>query len=528
MMQSHAPTSRHKPAGYFHRNGLLSQLISLLLAWTMVMSSLPAYATDQPRAEWVHSLDAITRPTTDPAPHRPAPQMATRPAIAKTVAAPRLATSPTVAALHAPALPGSLPGSNQGSDLLSNAFGGGLFTLPLQAQDSPLEVSVGFADNSSPSANFPEPWNETNPLINFVGGGTVYRAGAIRLDNPGSLPVTVDSVKVDLGRPGPVFQLWQNIVVPAGGSTILTQAQDGNFNTSASPIVGCGLQLAQNETRIPKVTVTIAGTSTDYMDSAHVLDTGGFDSSCRGNQSLDWRAIGSAGIESAGGSIQLIVDGAPHAVGTQDTTTVQVNDAAGQPLGNVPVKLNVLNGPNAGKKFSGTTDVSGAAIIQYSGATQGNDLIQAVVPNFSSGSLASQQASTVWTSADACAAPAAPNAAASRLVYIGQNSVSFGDTMRLAVLLSDGTGNPLTGRNVSFSFGGQTFPATTDSNGTAKVLASTLPMGQSTVNVNFAGDANFQAAQLSASVTVLPAPHCCAIPDRTWSQLWDSNRSLRC
>ena len=193
-------------------------------------------------------------------------------------------------------------------------------------------------------------------------------------------------------------------------------------------------------------------------------------------------------------------------MGTQDTTTVQVNDAAGQPLGNVPVKLSVLNGPNAGKNFSGTTDVSGAAIIQYSGATQGNDLIQAVAPNFSSGSLASQQTSTVWTSADACAAPAAPNAAASRLVYIGQNSVSFGDTMRLAVLLSDGTGNPLTGRNVSFSFGGQTLPATTDSNGTAKVLASTLPMGQSTVNVNFAGDANFQAAQLSASVTVLPAP----------------------
>ena len=181
--------------------------------------------------------------------------MATHPAIAKTVASPRLATSPTVAALHAPTLRGNLPGNNQGSDLLLNAFGGGLFALPLQAQDSQLQVSVGFADNSSPSANFPEPWNETNPLINFVGGGTVYRAGAIRLDNSGSLPVTVDSVKIDLGRPGPVFQLWQNIVVPAGGSAILTQTQDGNFNTSASPIVGCGLALAQNETRIPKITV---------------------------------------------------------------------------------------------------------------------------------------------------------------------------------------------------------------------------------------------------------------------------------
>jgi hypothetical protein len=57
MMRSHAPASTGKQAGYFHRDGLLSQLISLLLAWTMVMSSLPAYATDQRRAEWVHSLD---------------------------------------------------------------------------------------------------------------------------------------------------------------------------------------------------------------------------------------------------------------------------------------------------------------------------------------------------------------------------------------------------------------------------------------------------------------------------------------
>ena len=75
--------------------------------------------------------------------------MATHPAVAKTVASPRLVTSPTVAALHAPMLPRNLPGNNQGSDLLLNAFSAGLFTLPLQAQDSQLQVSVGFADNSS-------------------------------------------------------------------------------------------------------------------------------------------------------------------------------------------------------------------------------------------------------------------------------------------------------------------------------------------------------------------------------------------
>ncbi|HEX3155413.1 MAG TPA: Ig-like domain repeat protein, partial [Candidatus Angelobacter sp.] len=501
MMQSHIPASVRKQAGYFHRNGLLSQFLSVLLAWTMVMSSLPVYATDQPHAEWVHSWDvnAITKPVTEPAQHSPASPMA-RTTIAKTIASPRPAANPTIAALHAPVLPG-----NQGSDFFLNVFGGGLFAPPLQAQDSPLEVSVGFADNSSPSANFPEPWNESNPLVNFVGSGTVYHAGAIRLDNPRSLPVTVDSVKVDLGRPGPVFQLWQNIVVPAGGSTILTQTQDGNFNTSASPIVGCGLALASNETRIPKITITIAGTSTDYPDTAHVLDTGGFDSSCRGNQSLQWRSVGTAGPESPAGSIQLISDGAPHAVGTQDALMVQVEDAGNVPLANAPVTLSVVNGPNAGKTFSGTTDSGGSATIAYSSSLQGTDLIAAVVRNASNGTMQSQQASTTWSSADVCVAPAAPNAAASRLIYVGQNSISFGGILRLAALLTDGTGNPLSGRQLSFAFAGQTLIATTDANGAAAVAASALPVGASAVSISYSGDANFQAAQLSTTANVVPA-----------------------
>jgi RHS repeat-associated protein/uncharacterized repeat protein (TIGR01451 family) len=126
--------------------------------------------------------------------------------------------------------------------------------------------------------------------------------------------------------------------------------------------------------------------------------------------------------------------------------------------------------------------------------------------NLSGSSLPSQQATATWSSADVCAAPASSSAAAARLIYIGQNSVSFGDTMRLAVLLTDGTGNPLSGRSVSFTFAGNSSAATTDGNGTAMVLASTLPAGQATINISFAGDAGYQPAQLSFAVTVLPAP----------------------
>jgi RHS repeat-associated protein len=503
-MALHRCVRRRQSHPLFASNSLIRKLVCLLAIWTMMMGILPEPAAlAETRADWVNSWKfettppaagkAPTVPATGRSGDKHAPAAARR-ALTNLVS--------TLAALRPPRLP--LAGTPDRS-LLSWPVTG-LFALPLQAPgDSQLQISVGFADSSSASANFPEPWNEPNPLINFVGGGSTYRAGAVRLDNPGSLPVTVDSVKVDLGRPGPVFQLWQNVLVPAGGSAILTQTQNGNFNTSASPIVGCGLPLAADEARIPKITITIAGTSTNYPDSAHVLDTGGFDSSCRGNQSLEWRPLGTSGIENAAGSIQLISDGAPHAVGTQDTVTIAVNDAGNQPLANAPVTVNILNGPNAGKSFKAVTDSTGAATLQYSSAAQGNDLIQAVVSNVSGGSLLSQQATTLWSSAEACAAPASPSAAAARLVYVGQNSAAFGDTVRLAALLTDGTGNPLGGRSVSFSFAGQNQSATTDGNGTALIMASNLPVGQSTVNISFAGDTGYQAAQLGAAVAVLPA-----------------------
>jgi hypothetical protein len=137
----------------------------------MIMSSMPAYSTDQPRAEWVHSwdFDAISKPVTAPAPHRAAPAVASRPLTGVRALLPRLAGNSTISSLHVPNFPGK-----QGIDPFVGLFGGGLFAMPLQAQDSALQVAVGFADNSSASASFPVPWNEPNPLINFVGGGTTF------------------------------------------------------------------------------------------------------------------------------------------------------------------------------------------------------------------------------------------------------------------------------------------------------------------------------------------------------------------
>jgi len=270
----------------FRSEGFSRKLVGAALVWAMVMSSLPTYAVTLPRDKWVSTwkIDGISAPSMS-TPHEPSTGDAQTPVGALERKRPR---SP---ARVLPRQLASLPPYS------INPFktGAPLFTLPVQAAgSSPIQVSVGFVDNSSLSANFPEPWNETNPAVNFVGGGSIYRAGAIRLDNPAGTDIVVDNVTVDLGRPGPMFQLWTNVTIPANGSAILTQTQDGNFNTSASPIVGCGLPLAANETRVPKVTVTIGSIAVDYLDSAHVLDTGGFDSSCRGNQSLEWRPIGTA------------------------------------------------------------------------------------------------------------------------------------------------------------------------------------------------------------------------------------------
>src|SRR5262249_30345826 len=308
-------------------HSFLGKIVSLVLAWAVAFTSLTAYAaaasSSEPGRSW-----KLYDPPTSPGHDGSMPRAAT--AGAKKLV-PGLSGAATRSTTQVASLLG--PGAISPGPLLDpllfplNPLGSttGREPFPFALQSAgfaPLQVSVGFADNSSASASFPSPWQGPNPLISFVGGGTAYRSGAIRLDNPNGTPLTIDRVTVDLGRPGPVFQLWQNVAVPAGGSAILAQTQDGNFNSSASPMVGCGAALAANETRIPKITVTIAGESTEYLDTAHVLDTGGFDSSCRGSQSLEWRAIGSAGPESPTGSVQLVSDGAPHAVGTQDILSV--------------------------------------------------------------------------------------------------------------------------------------------------------------------------------------------------------------
>ncbi|MBV8446076.1 MAG: hypothetical protein JOZ92_09190 [Candidatus Dormibacteraeota bacterium] len=275
-------------------------------------------------------------------------------------------------------------------------------------------VSVGYAENKEntlPSpAQFPTPWagapNTTflgNPVPGSNTCGTVsfcYDAGAIRIDNPGPGPLSIDSVAVDdhsaCGCGGKNFgSLWGSFTVSAGASYILTENPPtsdptyDNFDTSGYPNNNC-----TPVTVAPTVTITVGGVATVYTDSTHVLDTGGID---RGycappqNESTQWRRIGASGSNSA--TLTLGPATVTQTVTQQVTETATLLDGSGFGLPNVNVGFTVISGPDSGVGGTAVTNSSGQATFSYSG-TQGEDVVMANVTTV--GSLQSNTARVIW------------------------------------------------------------------------------------------------------------------------------------
>ena len=264
-----------------------------------------------------------------------------------------------------------------------------------------IAVYVGYADNLRAGPNFPVPWRGS-PGVVFIGENGTFDAGAIRIDNISGAAITVDNVSVDLQRPGPVFSLWGSFTIPANGIAILSQTNGENFDTSDFPIVGCGATFSPTDPRIPKVTITIGGVATAYLDTAHVLDTGGFDLACLSNESLQWRLIGTTGIANSSGQVLLnpnIFSG-PITANYQATATVV--DASSLPVANVMVNFKVLSGPNAGKTGQATTDNQGHAVFSYASTLIGTDTLQASVSNITGASVQSNSVTITWNAAADC------------------------------------------------------------------------------------------------------------------------------
>lgn len=365
-----------------------------------------------------------------------------------------------------------------------------------------LDLFVGFADSASPSANFPTPWQGA-PNVVFLGGGSPTDAGAIRIDNASSAPVAVDSVTVDLQRANATFSLWQNFTIPAQGSAILTQTQPGNFDTSAYPIVACGGTLAAGETRIPKITVTVGGTPVSFLDTAHVLDTGGFDLSCRGNESLQWRHVGGGGIDTPSGALSLAPATLAGSGGTPLSLTSHLADAGSAALANVVVDFRVVSGPDAGQTGQGVTDQQGNARFTYTGFAQGADVVRASVANASGAVVQSNDATVTWQSASCGPDVPLPPSGQAGLLYIGATHGQYSDPLELAALLTDTTGSPVAGRSLTFRFGDQTYSGVTDATGVARVaIVATVAPADVPVTVDYAGDGSIPALRASSTVTI--------------------------
>ncbi len=175
--------------------------------------------------------------------------------------------------------------------------GGGSSSLP-----PGISVSVGYADNLRPSPFFPVPW-DGSPNTVFVGSGPSYDTGAILITNNTSSPVTIDDVKVTLAF-GQVFDLWGSNVVPAGGNLILAQTTSYNFDTSDFGVLNYPNTYPDGETaHAAHIDITINGAAQPtLLDTGHVLTTGGSDLAAAGNESLNWRPVGTSGVGNPGGA----------------------------------------------------------------------------------------------------------------------------------------------------------------------------------------------------------------------------------
>lgn len=367
---------------------------------------------------------------------------------------------------------------------------------------SALSVSVGFADSSGASANFPAPWQGA-PNVVFFGAGDPVNAGAIRLDNTSGVAMRIDRVTVDLQRANARFALWENFTIPARSSAILTQTAPGNFDTNAYPLVPCGAELPAGETRVPTITISGGGTEVSLTDTAHVLDTGGFDSSCRGNESLQWRPIGTRGIDAPGGELSLSPATSHGAGGSPITVLARLRDANAAPLANVLVDFKAVSGPNAGETGEAVTDSRGEARFTYVGTAQGADIVRASVANASGAIVTSNDVTVQWETASCGPDVPLPPSGVALLTYIGMTRVQYSDALALAALLTDANGAPVSGRTLTFSFASRTFTAVTDASGVARVTTPVdVAPADYSVTVDFAGAGGVPALRTTQTITV--------------------------
>jgi hypothetical protein len=201
--------------------------------------------------------------------------------------------------------------------------------LPWQVSMATFVVYVGYADSLRPSPFFPTPYDTADIFQGNLGS---LDTGAVRIQNTGATAISLEGLTVTLNpsaRPIP-FSLWtfgSGLTLNSGQNAVFASTANYTFDSSDYGVLGA---LAPNSDNCsvgptaltalcidnaPVVAFTVDGIVYSLSDTAHVLDTGGFDfvnanpcpvagdspGAC--NESLQWREIGTTGIENPGGSV---------------------------------------------------------------------------------------------------------------------------------------------------------------------------------------------------------------------------------
>jgi len=178
---------------------------------------------------------------------------------------------------------------------------------------------------------------------------------------------------------------------------------------------------------------------------------------------------------------------------------VIVTDAGGNALAGQTVSFSATNG--AVIAASTTTDGSGRAQLPVTSKTAGVSTVQATVGN-------SSQTVKVHFEADASTAQIAGGA----LTVVDDNALANGDAVnRIAVQVTDASGNPLAGQDVSFTANNGARIAssgTTGSDGTVQLTLTSTTAGVSTVTASVNGssqsvDLTFIPDSSSAQISTL-------------------------
>jgi hypothetical protein len=276
--------------------------------------------------------------------------------------------------------------------------------VPASAQ-SGIQVFVGYADILRADATtFPTPW-DGSPQTTFYGCAPTtctYDAGGVRIVNNTGSTVTVDSIKVHVDTC--TYGGWPSATLPPGADLIVTELPTGTRVGCPGPVqmdtsdVGPGGSdyslVCTPDGLVPTVEVTINGQTTTYADSGRVLNTGGIDGACFGNnESTQWTAIGHTPCK--GSLLSLAPATQTHGLGTTATISALFTNSCGQALSNVAVNFAASSGPNAGRSGTGTTDVNGAATFSYTSQKIGTDTFHASITNLV-GTITSNPVTVTW------------------------------------------------------------------------------------------------------------------------------------